>query len=103
MEANLTMVYDQIIARNPGEAEFHQAVREVLETLEPVLDKRPDYAAAGILHRIVEPERQIVFRVEGSFVERAGGEHSGLLKGQRVGVRPRFGTRAEPMAVCAGR
>ena len=49
--------------RNPHEGEFHQAVREVLETLEPVLDKRPDYAAAGILHRIVEPERQIVFRV----------------------------------------
>ena len=39
--------------RNPHEPEFHQAVREVLATLRPVLEQRPDYAAAGILHRIV--------------------------------------------------
>ncbi len=49
--------------RNQGEPEFIQAVTEVLETLEPVVDKRPDLVEAGVLERIVEPERQIMFRV----------------------------------------
>jgi glutamate dehydrogenase (NADP+) len=56
-------VYDQVIKRNPGEAEFHQAVKEVLDCLEPVLDKHPEYARAKILERLVEPERQIIFRI----------------------------------------
>lgn len=56
-------VLKQVIARNPGEPEFHQAVKEVLETIEPLLQARQDYQKAGILERIVEPERQIVFRV----------------------------------------
>jgi len=56
-------VYDRVISRNPGEKEFHQAVREVLDSVEPVLKKRPEYVQAGILDRIVEPERQILFRV----------------------------------------
>jgi len=54
---------EQVIAKNPGEKEFHQAVSEVLESLEPVLKKRPEYLEAKILDRIVEPERQIMFRV----------------------------------------
>ncbi len=49
--------------RNQGEPEFIQAVTEVLETLEPVVDQRPDLVEAGVLERIVEPERQIMFRV----------------------------------------
>ncbi len=49
--------------RNPGEPEFHQAVREVLESLEPVLEKRPEYIKAGVIERLVEPERIIKFRV----------------------------------------
>jgi glutamate dehydrogenase (NADP+) len=49
--------------RNPGEPEFLQAVREVIESLGPVLDQCPEFAEAGILPRIVEPERQILFRV----------------------------------------
>ena len=49
--------------RNAGEPEFIQAVTEVLETLEPVIEKRPDYVEAGVLDRLVEPERQIMFRV----------------------------------------
>ncbi|MBQ8515675.1 MAG: NADP-specific glutamate dehydrogenase [Ruminococcus sp.] len=49
--------------RNMGEPEFIQAVTEVLETLEPVVEKRPDLVEAGVLERIVEPERQIMFRV----------------------------------------
>ncbi len=51
------------IARNPGEPEFHQALVEVLETLEPVIAQRPEYVEAGILARLVEPERQVIFRV----------------------------------------
>ncbi len=56
-------VYAQVVERNPNETEFLQAVKEVLESLEPVFDKHPEYQKAGILERIVEPERQIFFRV----------------------------------------
>ncbi|GHI90271.1 NADP-specific glutamate dehydrogenase [Streptomyces xanthophaeus] len=49
--------------RNPAQPEFHQAVREVLETLAPVLAARPEYAESGLVERLVEPERQIIFRV----------------------------------------
>lgn len=54
---------DQVIKRNPYEPEFHQAVKEVLESLEPVAAKHPEWVSAGIFDRIVEPERQIIFRV----------------------------------------
>jgi len=54
---------EKVIAKNPGEKEFHQAVSEVLESLEPVLKKRPEYLEAKILDRIVEPDRQLMFRV----------------------------------------
>ena len=63
MEANLTKVFDQIVARNPGEAEFHQAVREVFDTLGPVMERNPQYTEAAVLERLCEPERQIIFRV----------------------------------------
>lgn len=56
-------VYEQVLKRNPGEAEFHQAVKEVLESLGPVLDRHPEYVEAKILERLVEPERQLIFRV----------------------------------------
>jgi glutamate dehydrogenase (NADP+) len=56
-------VYEQVLSRNPGETEFHQAVREVLDCLGPVLEKHPEYVQARILDRIVEPERQLIFRV----------------------------------------
>ena len=59
----LQAVYEQVVGRNPGEAEFHQAVKEVLDCLGPVLEKHPEYVEAGILERLVEPERQIIFRV----------------------------------------
>ncbi|MBR5774180.1 MAG: NADP-specific glutamate dehydrogenase, partial [Clostridia bacterium] len=49
--------------RNQGEPEFIQAVTEVFESLEPVIEKRPDLVAEGVLDRLVEPERQIIFRV----------------------------------------
>ncbi len=56
-------VIAQTIARNPAEPEFHQAVEEVLESLAPVFDRRPEYRTARILERMVEPERVIMFRV----------------------------------------
>ena len=54
---------DQVIKRNANEPEFHQAVREVLESLEPVLEKHPEYIQRGVLARLVEPDRIIKFRV----------------------------------------
>jgi len=59
----LNSVYNQVVARNPGETEFLQAVKEVLESLEPVVERRKDIVDAGIIDRIVEPERFIQFRV----------------------------------------
>ncbi len=59
----LLSVLETVKKRNPGEPEFIQAVTEVLETLEPVVEKRPDLVEAGVIDRMVEPERQIVFRV----------------------------------------
>ncbi len=56
-------VYDATVARNGNEKEYLQAVKEVLESLEPVIEQHPEYQEAGILERIVEPERQIMFRV----------------------------------------
>jgi len=56
-------ITEQVVRRNRGEPEFHQAVMEVLESLEPAIEKHPEFVEAGILHRIVEPERQIIFRV----------------------------------------
>ncbi len=59
----LADLYDRVVARNKGEVEFHQAVREVLESLEPVVEKNPKYIERGVLDSIVEPERIIKFRV----------------------------------------
>jgi glutamate dehydrogenase (NADP+) len=63
MESQLERVFESVIARNPGEAEFHQAVREVLESLGPVIKRHPEYLEMKMLERICEPERQIIFRV----------------------------------------
>jgi len=56
-------VLNMVIKRNPSETEFHQAAKEVLESLEPVIKRHPEYVKSGILERITEPERQIIFRV----------------------------------------
>lgn len=63
LDERLESIYDEVIKRNPGELEFHQAVREVIESLSPVVGKHPEYADAEILRRLCEPERQIIFRV----------------------------------------
>ena len=54
-------IYQKVIARDPNQPEFHQAVLEVLESLEPVLEAHPEYTS--IAERVVEPERLIQFRV----------------------------------------
>ena len=59
----LKKVLADVIARNPGESEFHQTVTEVLESLEPVVEKRPELIEKGVIDMIVEPERIIKFRV----------------------------------------
>ncbi|MBE6553370.1 MAG: NADP-specific glutamate dehydrogenase [Ruminococcaceae bacterium] len=59
----LKKVLENVIQRNPGESEFHQTVSEVLESLEPVVEKRPELIEKGIIDMIVEPERVIKFRV----------------------------------------
>jgi glutamate dehydrogenase (NADP+) len=56
-------VYDDVLRRNPAETEFHQAVREVLGSLAPVLSRHPEYVERKTIERICEPERQIIFRV----------------------------------------
>ncbi|WP_456823471.1 NADP-specific glutamate dehydrogenase [Cellulomonas sp. P5_E12] len=63
MKDQLETVLDQVLQRNPGEREFHQAVHEVFDSLEPVLRKHPQYVDAAVLGRLCEPERQIIFRV----------------------------------------
>ncbi len=63
MDQQLQSIFESVVARNPGEAEFHQAVREVFESLEPVIKKNPSYLEDKTLERICEPERQIIFRV----------------------------------------
>jgi glutamate dehydrogenase (NADP+) len=56
-------LYRRVVERNANEPEFHQAVQEVLESLVAVLEKHPEYIELGIMERLVEPERQIIFRV----------------------------------------
>lgn len=56
-------VYQEVLYRNPNEPEFHQAVREVLESIGPVIDKHPEFIETKLLDRLVEPERQLLFRV----------------------------------------
>lgn len=63
LDEKLIPVYDEVLRRNPGEEEFHQAVHEVLDSLGPVVGKHPEYADAEVIRRICEPERQIIFRV----------------------------------------
>ena len=59
----LNDLMETVIKRNPGETEFHQTVEEVLSSIEPVLEKSPEYIESGVIERMVEPERIIKFRV----------------------------------------
>ena len=63
LDQRLVPIFEEVLGRNPGESEFHQAVREVLESLGPVVSKHPQYADSAVIRRLCEPERQIIFRV----------------------------------------
>ena len=63
LDEKLHDIYAEVLRRNPGEQEFHQAVREVLSSLGPVVAKHPEYADDAIIRRLCEPERQVIFRV----------------------------------------
>ncbi len=69
--ANIVEQYIEIAKkRNPGEPEFHQTIEEVLLSLEPVLEKHPEYIESGLVERLIEPERGISFRI--TWVDDAG-------------------------------
>ena len=61
--AYLNSLMEQVVRRNPAEPEFHQAVQEVLTSLVPVVDARPELISEGVMDCLVEPERVIKFRV----------------------------------------
>ncbi|OBI09052.1 glutamate dehydrogenase [Mycolicibacter nonchromogenicus] len=63
LNPKLQDIYEEVLRRNPGEAEFHQAVFEVLSSLGPVVTKHPEYVDSAVIRRMCEPERQIIFRV----------------------------------------
>ena len=63
IDERLEASYQEVLRRNPGETEFHQAVLEVMGSLGPVLAKYPEFGEQKIIERICEPERQIIFRV----------------------------------------
>ena len=76
----LQRVYSQVVTRDPDQREFHQAVLEVLESLDLIVDKHPEYERHGIIETFVEPERTISFRVP--WVDDAGHVH--INRGYRI-------------------
>ena len=99
--AYLQKVYDNVVAKNPNESEFHQAVYEVLESIAPAVEKNPAYEKANIIGRMVEPERFVQFRV--TWVDDAGNVQ--VNRGYRVqfnsAIGPyKGGLRLHP-SVCA--
>ena len=78
--AYMSELMERVIARNPNEPEFHQAVQEVLESLEPVAERRPELIERGVFESLVEPERIIKFRVP--WMDDAGKVH--INRGFRI-------------------
>ena len=85
--ARIEQIYRDVVRRNPGETEFHQAVKEVVETLGIVLRRYPQYAEHKIIERICEPERQVIFRV--LWTDDRGEVH--INRGFRVGFNSALG------------
>ncbi len=77
---NLRKIINEVVKKNPQELEFHQAVQEFLSSIEPVIEKCPQYEEMGVLERIVEPERTILFRI--SWMDDKGKVH--VNRGMRV-------------------
>ena len=63
MKEYVAKFYDHVVSKHPAQPEFHQAVKEVVESLVPALERHPEFVEAKILERIVEPDRTIMFRV----------------------------------------
>jgi glutamate dehydrogenase (NADP+) len=80
LDPKIQPIFDQVLRRNAGEPEFHQAAREVFESLGRVIERHPHYAEGSVLERICEPERQIIFRVP--WTDDAGRVH--INRGFRV-------------------
>ncbi len=80
-------ILDVIKDRDPGEKEFRQAVKEVLESVQPVLERNPEYRQAAILERIIEPERVIMFRVP--WMDDQGQIH--VNRGYKIGMNSAIG------------
>ncbi|MFD9034136.1 NADP-specific glutamate dehydrogenase [Streptomyces sp. NPDC059567] len=80
VSAHMEAVYTEVCRRNPGEAEFHQAAAEVLDSLAPAVERHPEYVDTGLLERLCEPERQLIFRVP--WVDDQGAVH--VNRGFRV-------------------
>ncbi|HEX3001579.1 MAG TPA: NADP-specific glutamate dehydrogenase [Methanoregula sp.] len=80
-------ILDLIMTRDPGEKEFHQAVYEVIQSVKPVLDRHPEYRQMGVLERITEPERTVLFRVP--WVDDQGQTH--VNRGFRVQMNSAIG------------
>ncbi len=80
LDPALQCVFQTVLDRNPGEAEFHQAVREVLESLNAVVARHPEYVDGSVIERLCEPERQLMFRVP--WTDDAGNIH--INRGFRV-------------------
>ena len=78
-------VYERVVAQNPGEPEFHQAVKEVLDSLKVVIDRNEEkYRSLSILERLVEPERIISFRVPWvDDLKRCEGSRKGIYRGNQ--------------------
>ena len=76
----LQRVYTQVVTRDPDQREFHQAVLEVLESLDLIVEQHPEYEQLGIIESFVEPERMICFRVP--WVDDAGNHH--VNRGYRI-------------------
>lgn len=87
MEQKVQGFMAKVIAKNPGEVEFHQAVHEVIESLIPFVEENPQYKEAKILERMVEPERVILFRVP--WINDKGGVE--INKGYRIEMNSAIG------------
>jgi glutamate dehydrogenase (NADP+) len=87
MSAFVDVLMSDVVARNPGEPEFHQAVQEVASSIEMALDRHPEYRKAKILERMIEPERVIIFRVP--WTDDRGGIH--INRGYRVEMSSAIG------------
>jgi glutamate dehydrogenase (NADP+) len=97
LEDLMSDILKAIIARDPWEREFHQAVREVIESIEPVLKRNPHYAAASILERITEPERVVTFRVPWVDDQGKARTHRGYLVEMNSAIGPyKGGLRFHP-------